>query len=167
MKIWVHLNGQQQGPYEFDELKQLPITPQTPVWYEGLAQWTVASVAPATAVLFQQQPQATQQQPQPTRPQAQAQPQPQQPQGQQPQGQQSAKRPASYIVWSILLMVFCCSPFAVVSLILGVLSSSRYDAGDYVGSVKMSNAAAWLLMITIAFALLTLPFGLSLLHGCA
>ena len=56
MKIWVHLNGQQQGPYEFEQLKSLPITPQTPVWYDGLAQWTVAGVAPATSMLFQPQP---------------------------------------------------------------------------------------------------------------
>lgn len=244
MKIWVHFNGQQQGPYEFDQLKGLPITPQTPVWYEGLAQWTVAGVAPATAILFQPdsetptvppqpqsaapqpqsaapqpqsaapQPQSAAPQPQSASPQAQwpqsrwqqqpqqpqwqqpqqpqqpqwphqpqwQQPQPQwqqpQPQWQQPQPQWQAQpqpqqqpqpqltRPATYIVWSVLLMIFCCSPFALAGLIFGVLSSSRYDAGDYGGAKSMSTAAAWMLIISIATAIFSVPFGFGLFTGC-
>lgn len=181
MKIWVHLNGQQQGPYEFDQLKGLPITPQTPVWYEGLAQWTVAAVAPATAILFQPQqppqPADTSTQPQqPTQPQAAPQQSTQpvnqpapQPQWQwQPQAptQPQLKRPATYIVWSVLLMILCCSPFALAALIFGVLSSSRYDAGDYGGAKAMSTAAAWMIIISIALSLFTSMFGFGLFTGC-
>ncbi|MDE7457823.1 MAG: DUF4339 domain-containing protein, partial [Muribaculaceae bacterium] len=32
MKIWVYLNGNQQGPYTLDELRQLNLTSSTPVW---------------------------------------------------------------------------------------------------------------------------------------
>lgn len=241
MKIWVHLNGQQQGPYEFDQLKNLPITPQTPVWYDGLVQWTVAGVAPATAILFQPDseaptvpPQAAPQQPAPQQPaaqpapqaapaqpaaqpqaaqaaaQPQAAPQPapaqpqaapqqpqwqqpqwqqpqwqqpqwqqpqwqqpqwqqpqwQQPQWQQPQSQPQLPRPSTYLVWSVLLMIFCCSPFALVGMIFGIMSSSRYDAGDFGGAKSMSNAAAWMLIISIATALFTLPIGFGMFTGC-
>lgn len=202
MKIWVHLNGQQQGPYEFDDLKNLPITPQTPVWYDGLMQWTVAGVAPATAVLFQQQPQPNQpQQPQPNQPQPQPNPanpanqpnsansanQPQQPnqpnpaqwqqfqqfqqwqqwQAGQPQWQSAPKRPATFIVWNALVLIFFCSLFGLIGLICGIISSSRYDAGDYQGAKSMSTAAAWFLVIGIALCFITIPLGILLALACA
>lgn len=69
-------------------------------------------------------------------------------------------------MWSVLLMIFCCSPFALAGLIFGVMSSSRYDAGDYGGAKTMSTAAAWMLIISIATALFTAPFGFGLFSGC-
>ena len=187
MKIWVHLNGQQQGPYEFDDLKNLPITPQTPVWYDGLMQWTVAGVAPATAVLFQQQPQPNQpQQPNPAQQPnlANSANQPQQPnpaqwqqfqqfqqwqqwQAGQPQWQSAPKRPATFIVWNALVLIFFCSLFGLIGLICGIISSSRYDAGDYQGAKSMSTAAAWFLVIGIALCFITIPLGILLALACA
>ena len=52
MKFWIYLNGIQQGPYTFEQVKLLPLEPTTPVWYDGLPKWLPAAQAPATAPLF-------------------------------------------------------------------------------------------------------------------
>lgn len=164
MKIWVHLNGVQQGPYTFDQLQQLPVDPQTPVWYEGLPQWMPAGQAPATAPLF-----ATQQpQPQP-QPQPQQQWQPQQTQA----GYQSAsdprvvfvqapQRPATYLIWSILLTVLCCSPFSIIAIVTGAMVNSRYNAGNYDGARRMSNVTEWMIILSIVVGLIFLPISMLL-----
>ncbi len=177
MKIWIHQNGIQQGPYDFDQLAAMGIDPQTPVWYDGLPKWTPASVAPATAPLFAQNTTQMQQpvQPQqPTSPQQQFAPQqqaaqPQQqtpqiiyvqvPQQQAPQPQPQPKQPATYTGLAVVLTIFCCSIFALVAIFTGIMSSSRYDSGDYAGAKKMSEITEWLLIISVAAAFITVPMG--------
>ena len=53
MQVYVIFDGQQHGPFELDELRRLPVTPHTPIWYAGLPDWTAAGEAPATRVLFE------------------------------------------------------------------------------------------------------------------
>ena len=43
MKYWVIIANRQQGPYELEDIKLLPVTPNTPVWHEGLPQWVPAA----------------------------------------------------------------------------------------------------------------------------
>lgn len=52
MKIWIFINGVQNGPYNLEQLKELPVTENTPVWHEGMSDWMPAVKAPATASLF-------------------------------------------------------------------------------------------------------------------
>lgn len=161
MKIWIHLNGLQQGPYDLQQLVQLPIDASTPVWYDGLAQWTAAGVAPATAGLFDANgrlmspatnigayAQAPGYSPAPGVTQVFVQ--------QQPQYQ---PRPSTYIGWSILLTVLCCSPIALLGIVTGAISSSRYNSGDVQGARRMSNLTEWLLIFSIVFAFITGPLG--------
>lgn len=144
MKIWIHLNGTQQGPYEFDQLRVLPIDANTPVWYEGLPQWTPAAMAPATASLFGG--------PAGTPP---------------PMGAAAAApgmappRPTTYIGWSILLTILCCSPIALIAIVTGAISSSRYNSADYNGARTMSNITEWLLIFAIVFSFVSAPLGIS------
>jgi len=42
MKVWVYLDGRQQGPFEFEQLLDLPVDENTKVWYEGLPRWCAA-----------------------------------------------------------------------------------------------------------------------------
>ncbi|MBR5102382.1 MAG: DUF4339 domain-containing protein [Muribaculaceae bacterium] len=42
MKYFLHINDQQQGPFEIDELLDNGLTPDTPVWCDGMADWTPA-----------------------------------------------------------------------------------------------------------------------------
>lgn len=43
---YLQLDGQRQGPYTFDDLSDKKITAQTPIWYEGLENWTIAGSIP-------------------------------------------------------------------------------------------------------------------------
>lgn len=52
MKIWIHVNNVQEGPFPFEELPLNRMNGNTPVWYEGLEDWTLAKDAPLTAQLF-------------------------------------------------------------------------------------------------------------------
>lgn len=171
MKIWIYLNGLQQGPYTFDQIKLLPLQPDTPVWYDGLPQWTPASQAPVTAPLFaaaQPDPvaaaQAAAAQAAAQAAAAQAAAQAAWQQAQQAQ-QNMPRRPPTYIVWCIVLTILCCSPFALAGIITGAISSSRYNAGDYAGARSMSNATEWLLILSVVWAVAVTP--LTMVSGCA
>ncbi|MDE6288098.1 MAG: CD225/dispanin family protein [Muribaculaceae bacterium] len=144
MKIWIHLNGLQQGPYDLSQLSQLPIDANTPVWYDGLPKWTAAGVAPATAPLFSTA--QNQQQQTPPAPPTYVyinQPAP---------GMMPQPKPPTYIGWSILLTILCCSPIALAAIITGAISSARYNAADYNGARSMSNVTEWLLIIAFVFS---------------
>lgn len=41
-KYYLNDGTGQQGPFTLEELQSKNITPQTPVWYDGLADWTIA-----------------------------------------------------------------------------------------------------------------------------
>lgn len=153
MQIWIHLNGIQQGPYTLDQLKLLPINAETPVWYNGLPQWTPAGQAPATAPLFgaynttesganTPTPAATTIQHQNVLP----------------------PKPPTYLVWNILFTVLCCCPVSIAGIVTGAISSSRYSSGDYDGARRMSHATEWLLIISIVWILLSLP--VSIIMAC-
>jgi hypothetical protein len=43
MAYFIHEAGNQAGPFTVEELKQRGSLPSTPVWTEGLAEWTTAS----------------------------------------------------------------------------------------------------------------------------
>lgn len=58
--------------------------------------------------------------------------------------------PEAYIVWSVVLLVLCCTPIALVSLITGIMTISSHNAGRYASAQKYSEATAWLIMIAIA-----------------
>ncbi len=154
MKIWIYLNGVQQGPYTFDELRMLPMEPTTPVWYDGLSEWTPAGQAPATMPLF-------------TAPAPPPQPQPVQPawQPQQPawQPQQIPPRPSTYLVWSILITLLCCTPLSIAAIVTGAITNSRYNSGDYNGARSMSSVTEWLVILSIVFGVLALPLTLIML----
>lgn len=69
-------------------------------------------------------------------------------------------RPATYMVWCIILTILCCSPFALAGIVTGAISSSRYNSGDYAGAKSMSTATEWLIIISIIWALIGTPLGL-------
>lgn len=46
MKYYIVVNKEQKGPYEYEELSQIGLNINTPVWREGLPQWVKASQLP-------------------------------------------------------------------------------------------------------------------------
>ena len=154
VKIWIYLNGLQQGPYTIEQLRLLPLTPETPVWYEGLPQWTPAAQAPAIAAWFNGGEVSTE-----TLVEAPA---------LATEGPADApvevipQRPNTYLVFSILLTVLCCSPFAIAAIITGSMCTSRYNQGRYQAARSMSEVTEWLLILAVVFAIIGLPLCLAL-----
>lgn len=53
-------------------------------------------------------------------------------------------RPKNWLVESILVTIFCCLPFGIAGIVFAAQVNSKYDTGDYEGSLKASaDAAKW------------------------
>ena len=75
----------------------------------------------------------------------------------------------TYLVPTILVTVFCCLPFGIVSIVYAAQVNSKLDAGDVAGAMQASNnAKTWMwvsfgvgLFVGVGYAALAL-FGLAL-----
>ncbi len=138
MKYYMHIGGQQVGPYEENELPSHGLTASTMVWREGMPDWVAASQVPELSHLLSPSQQPPSYQPQPSYG-------PQQPYGAQP------PMPDTYMVWAVLVTVFCCLPFGIVSIVKASQVSSLYSQGRYQEAVAASEAAKkWAIWSAIA-----------------
>lgn len=67
-------------------------------------------------------------------------------------------KPNTYLVWSILSVILCCMIPGIVAIIYSAKVTSRYEQGDYEGSMQASESAELWLIITIVCGLVSLPF---------
>lgn len=146
MKYWIIINDTQQGPMDLEQLINLPgFGPDTPVWRDGLSDWTTASRVPELTVLF------TRHAPAP----AQTYTHTYAPGGPAPAGQQPM--PPTYLVWAILSTLCCCLPTGIVAIIYASKVSSLYMRGDYYGAVAASEKACWWVIISFVAGLIWAP----------
>lgn len=184
MKIWIHINGVQEGPFEPEQLPLNRMDPQTPVWYEGLDYWMPASAAPVTADILRayyageitpdgSRRQPTVEQPSATEINVATEPAPAQNtwaysgqkynansqfNARQTQGgQQSEKCPPTYLAWSIILTLLCCNPLGIVAAILGWSVMTKFKNYDIEGARRRSETTAWWFIITIVTSLIFTP----------
>lgn len=172
MNIWIYRDNRQQGPYTFEQLEQMGLTPKTPVWYEGLTKWLPAGEAPLTRSLFESGAESTDgyvevTEVKPTSESAQPQQagwftaaESAQTQTPAPTQAKSADAPPSNLFWAIFSTLCCCMPLGIVSIIMSAQSRSRAKAGDMESADKYSEASAWLIMISFACGMITVPFSL-------
>lgn len=70
--------------------------------------------------------------------------------------------PATYLIWSILVTIFCCFIPGIIAIIFSSQVSSKYYAGDLEGAKRSSRAAeAWIIVsvvLGVVAATLYLPF---------
>ena len=138
MKYYMHIGGQQVGPYEENELPSHGLTASTMVWREGMPDWVAASQVPELSHLLPPIQQPPSYQPQPGYG-------PQQPYGARP------PMPATYLVWAILATLLCCMPFGIVSIVKASQVSSLYSQGRYQEAVAASEAAKkWAIWSAVA-----------------
>ena len=138
MKYYMHIGGQQVGPYEENELPSHGLTASTMVWREGMPDWVAASQVPELSHLLPPSQQPPSYQPQPGYG-------PQQPYGARP------PMPDTYMVWAVLVTVFCCLPFGIVSIVKASQVSSLYSQGRYQEAVAASEAAKkWAIWSAVA-----------------
>ena len=143
-KIWIFLNGTQQGPYTPEQLRDLPVDAETPVWFMGLPKWTPAGRVPELAELLAIETSA--------------------PESEAaeiviaPAGTAATATfdlvdepcPRTYIGWSIFVTVCCCSPFSIGALVASLMVTSLYRRGNLRGSRRASDWAQWLIMISMS-----------------
>ena len=178
MEIYIHANGSNKGPYSLEQLKDLGISPDTPVWYNGLPDWTPAGVAPATRELFFAPSPDKAIVPEEPSAEAQATPAsgesaPPIPGGQQgynpnqgyygqqgynpqgyPYGPGQQGPPPSYLAWAIISTLCCCIPFGVVAIVYASKVNSLWARGDMYGAQKASERAQLWTILAIVLGLL-------------
>ncbi len=64
------------------------------------------------------------------------------------------EKPKNYILWSVLALILCCSPLAIVSLITGSQVEKKYNEGDYAGAEKSSKTSLTILIISIILSII-------------
>ena len=106
----------------------------------------IASCANCSQELQAAQPGVPQQPQQPQQPPAQ-QPYPQQPYDTQQYAQGSPVSVPDYLIWSILVTLFCCLPFGIVAIVKSAEANSKKNIGDYNGAMQAAQAArTWTLV---------------------
>lgn len=125
MKFFIVENNQQAGPFTVEEMALRGITPSTPVWREGMADWTPAGNVPELASLFAAAPAPEAPKTSAFNP-----------------GMQVC--PKTWLLESILVTIFCCLPFGIVGIIKASSVSSKFTIGDFVGAAQASaDAKKW------------------------
>ncbi len=178
----------QQGPFELEELLDMPVNENTKVWFEGLAKWYPAGTLPEMRPLFDGTLRRAETMTVPPPKPADASPAapseviiveetpeettvyvaesaPIEP----PTPPRAPLQPAvpvtpappcppSYLVWGIVLTICCCSPLAIGVIIASVMVGSNYARGNYAGAERASEWAQWLIMLTLALGILPIIF---------
>lgn len=152
-QYYLVINGEKSGPFTIDQLATQQLTPETPVWTEGMSDWVPAQQVAELSSLFASQaptPEAYQPTATPQAPAYNAAPAYGNPQ---PQAPNTQVVPPNYLVWSILVTLFCCIPGGVVAIVYSTQVSSRFQQGDYAGANESSrNARKWVIISAIAAA---------------
>lgn len=143
MNYWLMVDNNRIGPLTLDQVMSQPgINLQTPVWYDGLADWTVVGNVPELAARFNATQQPYQQQPY------------QQPVNQ--YGQPMAEPcPPNYMVFSILVTLFCCLIGGIIAIVYSSGVNSAYAAGDIATARSKSNSAKTWCIVSAAIGLVT------------
>lgn len=171
MKYWIIIGNVQKGPMTLEELASQPgVDYSTPVWHEGLADWTTAGALPevtaAIASRFQQncapqQPYGQQPYNQPYGQQAPCGQQAyfSQPSAPQMPGQPDApKMPSNYLALAIITTICCCIPTGIVAIIYASKVSPAYMRGDYAAAAEASSKAELWVIISFVAGLIWAPF---------
>lgn len=145
MKYWIIVNDTRLGPMDLEQVINTPgFGPDTPIWHDGLSDWTTASRVPELAVLF-------------SRP-APAQPYVHTYAPGSPAPAEEQQMPSTYLVWAVLSTLCCCLPTGIVALVYASKVSPLYLRGDYRGSREASEKACWWVIISFVAGLIWAPF---------
>lgn len=82
---------------------------------------------------------------------------------QQPPVQPSEPCPPAYLPWSIIVTILCCQPLGIAAIICSAMTKQAYNRGNMQKATKMSDAAQWLIILSIVFGLISLPLQLAML----
>ena len=144
---WIVTDGIQQGPFSLDELKsRTDITPDTPVWREGMSDWTTVSMLPELSDSARPSTATYSCYPEKTAP-----------------VQTSVKvegAPRNYLVWAIISTICCCIPTGIVAIFYAAKVNPAAMAGDMEAARKASEKAALWVVISFVAGLVWAPFSM-------
>lgn len=86
-----------------------------------------------------------------------------QPPQMQPMQAPAPECPPTNLVAAIVCAVLCCTPLAVVAIVLAVMTKNKYRAGEYEKAKKYSEWGAWLCILSIVSTFLFMPFSMLVL----
>lgn len=150
MTYFLAVNGQHEGPFDIEQLRQHGVTPESLVWNNTMTNWTPAGQVPeiAQALFCNNAVPPRQEYRQPPYQPGYQQSGYQQSGYQQPGYQQQAQyntapgeMPSTYLVWAILVTLLCCLPCGIVSIVYASKVESLWNQGLYDQSFKASNNA--------------------------
>lgn len=122
MEYYILTNGEKQGPFSLEQLREQMITRETMVWRAGLDEWMPACKVYELADLLRELP--------PDIPR-----------------EQPGTMPHTWLTESILVTIFCSSPFAIVGIVYAAQVESRFLAGQYELAKRNSRRARlWTLL---------------------
>lgn len=167
MHYWIVINNEQRGPLTVEQLRIFPeFGPSTPVWRQGLADWTTAGQLPEAAEIFG--PVSTEPRhipgpaPEPTytayetvsaSPASGTRINPAvSPESERPE------MPSTYLVWAIITTLCCCIVTGIVAIVYASKVSPLYNRGDFAGAQKASERAGWWVVISFVAGLIWTPF---------
>ncbi len=131
MQYYVVINGQQTGPVDESKLLSMGVTRETLVWHEGMPQWKPAGTVPELSHLFSGNGSMSNM-------------------GTAPGIGGNVPMPKTYLTESILVTIFCCLPFGIVSIVNAAAVSSAWASGNYALAQSKSQAAKkWALVSLI------------------
>ena len=157
MKYWVIIDKEQKGPFTIDEMRSLPLDPQTPVWQKGMADWAPLISRPELVGLLSGSNPAA------SAPAAIA-----VPQGEIPPGYvvvapgADARKPSSYFILSIVLIFFGVLILSLISIFFGWKVRKALREGDWARASRNSERAALFNILNIVISLIMIPFGMVL-----
>ena len=162
MHYWIVINDNTVGPLTLDELKHTDgLTPETPLWFDGLAGWTtlgqvpglmeqLAAPAPADSTevaVAGNHPTPLTTSPAYTSPKTEA-----------SQAADPGEMPSSCLGWAIFTTVCCCLPAGVVGIIYASKVSTLWRQGRYDEARKAAETAMWWTVGGITAGLVLQPF---------
>lgn len=148
------ISKQQCGPFPLNDLLSKKIRPETMVWRSGMPDWVNAGSVSELSFLFDAKiPLPEEKNAEPTSNMSASQPQPATNYQQANYRQDNTRRwddilpmPKNWLVESILLSIFCCSPISVVGIFYAAKVESLYYAKEYDRATQASdNAKKWAL----------------------
>lgn len=169
MKYWIYRDGLQRGPFTIEELADMDLTPDTPVWYEGLDNWITADRSPglqpllasrygrnsdsdveysaqscdSTTVIDSDKSYAPHESYRPA--------------DGRHDSADGGECPPTYLFWSILSTICCCLPLGIAAIIFSGKVKPCWQNGDIRGARKASETAQILIILSITISVFSLP----------
>lgn len=153
MGYFIIIEGTQRGPLSLEELQQYSISVSTPVWHEGLSDWTTAGNLPELRELLRSTPPPTGPTPRPSFIGSQGNP-----------GSYSTvptpSKPKNYLVESILVTFLCCQIFGIIAIVYAAGVDGAYRIGEYEEAERKSiTARNWCIAGAVCGAVALFGYG--------